>query len=117
MVLDYGVGTSTFAGIAFWITDNNRALPRRGRQARIQRDPIPYGNTATVQIGGVDYEELRLNAFIEAATWSGLEAKVGTVGTLDLLGSPSAQAVLAAASGPQFYPGDYAIVQLTFVFA
>jgi hypothetical protein len=115
--LDGQVGTSSFGSVHFWEPNADRGLVRPGKSARYQKDPIPYGTLATIQIGGGDTDPLTVQAMLKTADYPALEALCYTVGTLTLLGDSTRSALLAKMSNPKFYPDGRAECQLLFEFA
>lgn len=110
-------GTSSFGALRFWkAQDSARTLPRRGRAARIQRDQIPFGDNATVQIGGTDPKPVQIQALIKEADWAAFLAAVGTVATLAILGDTAIAAVLSEVGDGAAYPDDAGVLATTLTF-
>jgi hypothetical protein len=113
-----GTPTSTFAGVGFWIHPSTpRALPGRGRQALSQRDPIPYSDSATLQLGGRSYKPYSLPVIVKDADWAALDDLVGTSGLLDTVAGLSVTAALLDSGAPEFYAEGCVLTTLQFDFA
>lgn len=102
----------------FLLGAGDRTLPRRGRVARYQRDPIPYGNSATLQFAGYDEEELQLTIVIREADLGAWRNLVGSRATLAIQGDSTQQAFLASIGSIKSYPDAAGAVsaQVQFVF-
>lgn len=102
----------------FLLGAGDRTLPRRGRVARYQKDPIPYGNAATLQFAGYDEEDLQLTIVIRAGDLAGWRNAIGSRATLAIQGDTPAQAFLANVGSIRAYPDDAGALsaQVQFVF-
>lgn len=110
--------TSTFGAVGFRITDNQMALPEPGTTLRVQKDPIPYGNLSTVQIGGYDSDDLTLSIVLNTSDFAALRAaaQAATTATLTILGDIARTALLTKLGQPRKYAEGETIVQVTFMF-
>lgn len=99
MSVDY-TGDSTFAGVAFLVEETGplaRAEFPVSRQLAIRH--VPWGSRTIVQDLGREATTLTLSLIVESANWSALQAKVGTIGTLALVGAPARSGVLLQTLG------------------
>jgi len=83
------VGDSTFAGAAFLVEEEGLTAPTFARRARITRRQSATGGRVVTQVSGYEPAELRLAIVVEAAVWATLLGKVGTSGTLAIVGQPT----------------------------
>lgn len=99
MSVDYS-GDSTFAGVAFLVEETGplaRAAFPVSRQLAIRH--VPWGGRTIVQDLGREATQLSLSLIVEEANWPALQAKVGTIGTLALVGAPAQSGVLLQSLG------------------
>jgi len=111
-----GVYTSTFGAAGFRLTGNNAGIPDPPGEVLFQKDKIPYGDLATVQIGGTTTGNLSVQAILDAADYPALRALHGQTSTLTLK-DRSPRTALLIVGQPEFFREGHVIVPLTFVFA
>lgn len=109
--LDGATYRHSFGGLGFFFLGTpGRTLPRRGRTARYQRDPIPYGNAAVLQHSGYDDAPLQRQVVIRASEVNAWRAAVGTARTLSVAGDSAVSAYLASFATIEGYPDGTAAV-------
>jgi hypothetical protein len=94
MTLDY-TGNCTFSGVAFLTEqtgDFARAAFPTERQLAIRH--VPWGGRTIVQDLGAQATALTLTLTLLSSAYAALQAKVGTIGTLALVGAPAQSGVL-----------------------
>lgn len=113
-----GTGTSSFGPVAFWVVQSApRAVPSRGRKANYLSEPIAYGDSVTLQLGGRNRPPLQLAVLVKTADWTTLDELVGTTATLDTATGLSATTALVDTGRPEFHGDGFVLTTLTFEFA
>lgn len=113
-----GTGTSSFGAVAFWMAQSSpRAVPGRGRKANYLSEPIPYGDSVTLQLGGRNRPPLQLAVIVKTADWVALDDLVGTTATLDTATGLTATTALVDTGRPEFHGDGFVLTTLTFEFA
>lgn len=109
-------GTSTFGGVHFFISENQLALPQPGGSARYEKSVPAYGDTATIQVGGWDYDALPITILLNTSDFAALWALRRQIDTLTLLGDIPRQAFLAKIGIPRKYSQAVSLVAVLFEF-
>lgn len=94
MSADY-TGDSNFGGVAFIVEEAGplaRAAFPVSRQLALRH--VPWGSRTVVQDLGREATTVAYTLIVENAVWGALVAKVGTLGTLALVGAPAQGNVL-----------------------
>lgn len=109
--------TSTFGSLGFFVAGNGRrGMHRRGRQARYQKDALPYGNNRTIQQAGYDEEPLTVQIVVKAGDWTAWRNAVNSSATLTILGDDPETAYLAGLTAGEAYPDDADAITASALF-